>query len=322
LFPVMYSFVGIGYMAFWLAVALYMYSSKQKEINTTPSNLVKYFGDTYTVLQFNQELKNAMVYHFMCLVYMIQVIVYFGFMVLAGTFADWYFSIWDEKHTRKVRGHSTAELSHAPILESLFRVLRFHMGSLAFGALLITPVRLTRWGLLYIQKKTQGAQNPLTKCLLGCADCFLKCLECILDKINKEGFIFTTIYGTNFCYSSIIAIKLVWNNAMRAVLVEGISHYMELFGRLTIASLTTGICLAVFSEASYYRDNLSSVLFPGLVVFIVSYTIGSLFMLVYEVAVDTIFLCYLVDEETHHPDPPKFAHDELTKMTTIRKNSI
>ncbi|ETO26144.1 hypothetical protein RFI_10989 [Reticulomyxa filosa] len=329
LFPVLYSFVGIAYMAFWLSVALYIYSSKQRDTYNTPEDLVKYFGDTYIHVNFNKELKvtiscgvfDALVYHFICLVYMIQVIVYFGFMVLAGTFADWYFSIWDSTHTRKIRGHSTAELSHAPIIESLFRVIRFHIGSLAFGALLITPVRVVRWTLLYIQKKTQNAQNPLTKCLLGCADCFLKCFECIIDKINKEGFIFTTIYGTNFCYSSIIAIKLIWNNAMRAALVEGISHYMELFGRLAIASLTTGLCLAIFSEASYYRDNLSSVLLPGLVVFIVSYMIGSLFMLVYEVAVDTIFLCYLVDEETH-PEGPKFAHAELTKMTSIRKHSV
>jgi len=195
------------------------------------------------------------------------------------------------------------------------------MGSLAFGALVIVPVRIARWTLLYVQQKTQNAQNPVTKCLLGCADCCLKCLECIIDKINKEGFIFTTIYGTNFCYSSMIAIKLVWTNAMRAALVEGISHYMELFGRLTIAALTTGMCLAILSEDSYYSNHLSSVLLPGLAIFITSYMIGSLFMLVYEVAVDTIFLCFLVDEETN-PEGPKFAHAKLKDMTSIRKNSV
>jgi len=160
----------------------------------------------------------------------------------------------------------------------------------------------------------------MTKCVLGCADCCLRCLQCILDKINKEGFIFTSVYGTNFCYSSMIAVKLVWTNVMRAALVEGISHYMELFGRLTIAAVTTGLCIIILSESSYYKQNLSSVLLPGLMIFLVSYMIGSLFMMVYEVAVDTIFLCYLIDEETH-PDGPKFAHDELTRMTALKQPS-
>ncbi|ETO20795.1 hypothetical protein RFI_16422, partial [Reticulomyxa filosa] len=315
LFPVLYSLVGIGYMAFWLAIALYIYSCKQKDTKTTPDDLVEYFGANYVETSFNVDMKvlsfNALVYHFLCLMYMVQVIIYFGFMVLAGAFADWYFSIWDSTQTQKKKERMLT-------ITTTKRVLRFHLGSLAFGALLITPVRLLRWALLYVQHKTENAQNILAKCLLGCADCCLKCLECIIDKINKEGFIFTTIYGTNFCYSSIIAVKLVFSNAMRATFVEGISHYMELFGRLTISALTTGICMIAFSEATYYSHNLSSILLPGLAVFIVSYMIGSLFMLVYEVAVDTIFLCYLVDEQVH-PGGPKFAHEELTNMTSLQK---
>ncbi|ETO30783.1 hypothetical protein RFI_06338 [Reticulomyxa filosa] len=321
IFPVMYSFVGIAYFAFWLAVALYVFSCKEKATKNTPENLIEYFGFTYIDVTFNKDLQNALIYHLLCLVYLAQVISYFGFMVLAGVFADWYFSIWNSSQSRKIRGYGTGELSGSPVCESLFRVLRFHLGSLALGALVVTPVRLIRWILMSIKRSTQNAQNGATRCIFGCTNCCLQCLECLLDKINQEGFILTSIYGTNFCQSSFVAVKLIYTNVLRTALLEGISHYIEFFGRITIAAVTTGICLTVFSLDNYFRDNLSSVLSPGIAVFVIAYIIGSLFMLVYEVAVDTIFLCYLIDEQTH-PNGPKFAHEDLAKMANKHKNSL
>ena len=140
-----------------------------------------------------------------------------------------------------------------------------------------------------------------------------------MDKISKEGFIFTTIYGTGFCYSSLQALKLLWNNIGRAFIVEGISKYMEIFGRLAIASITTGLCLLYLNFDDYYIDHVSSVLIPSIIIFILSYLIGSLFMMVLEVGVDTIFLCYLVDETVH--GTPRFASDSLVTVTNKHKKS-
>lgn len=58
------------------------------------------------------------------------------------------------------------------------RVLRYHVGTLAFGAAVLTIVRVIRGVLGYIQKKTSEAGNPLTKCLLCCAQCCLK-VSCV-----------------------------------------------------------------------------------------------------------------------------------------------
>lgn len=90
---------------------------------------------------------------------------------------------------------------------------------------------------------------------------------------------------------------------------------MEIFGRLAIACLTTGICLAVMYNYPYYVNNLSSEIFPSIAIFIISYLIGSLFMMVFEVGVDTIFLCFLVDEAVH--GTPKFASPKMLDMTAL-----
>lgn len=175
-FPPIYSIVAMLYMAFWVAVALYIYSVKIKKTGTTPDSLKSALGDEYIYYDFDESMKDALGWHFVCLLYIMQVIIYFGFMVLAGVIADWYFSDWqhDLHLHRKIRGNGPAELSHAPICESLWRVLRYHIGSLAFGSAVITIIRLIRAAVTYMEKKTKAVENPLAKCIFCCAQCCLK----------------------------------------------------------------------------------------------------------------------------------------------------
>jgi len=251
---------------------------------------------------------------------MVQVIIYFGFMVLAGAIADWYFSEWNLERTHKVRGYNTAELSYSPILESFFRTLRFHLGSLALGALVITVIRVIRAVVTYVEAKTKGAQNPVTKLLFCVFQCCLKCCQCLFDRISKEGFVWTTVYGTAYCYSSFQALKMLVHNVGRAALVEGVSHWTELFGRMAIASLNTGFAVLLMYYVPYYQDNVSSFLFPAVIIFTISWMVASFFMMVLQVAVDTVFLCFLIDETVHN-GTPKFASGKLRQMAANAQDS-
>ena len=261
------------------------------------------------------------VWHFVMLFYLSQIIIYYGYMVLAGTFADWYFSLWSDKNRKtKRRGNGSAELSRSPITESLWRVSRYHLGSLAFGAMIITLIRMVRAVVTYIQKKTmQSETNPVVKCMFCCVQCCLKCCQCIFDRINKEGFIITTIYGTSFCYSSFTALKILMSNLGRTAMVEGVSKYTELFGRMAVSLICTGLSVLVMEYNGYYARNLSSFLLPAVVIFVVSYVVASQFMMIFEVAVETIFLCFLVDEEVH--GEAKFANHGLTQMAGFVEKS-
>jgi len=46
-----------------------------------------------------------------------------------------------------------------------------------------------------------------------------------------------------------------------------------------------------------YTDDISSPVIPTLVMFLIGYVVSSLFMMVFDTAIDTIFLCFLVDCE-------------------------
>ena len=183
-------------------------------------------------------------WHVVMLLYVSQLLIYFCYMVLSGAFSDWYFSVWDETHSRrKKRGSGVAQLSSSPIVESLWRVTRFHLGSLAFGALIITLIRIIRAVVTYVQRKVRkgAGANPLVRCLLCLVQCCLSCCQCVFDRVNKNGFIFTAIYGTPFCLSSYTALKLLLSNLGRSVMIDAVSKYSEIFGRIVIALLNTGL---------------------------------------------------------------------------------
>jgi len=69
-----------------------------------------------------------------------------------------------------------------------------------------------------------------------------------------------------------------------------------------------------------FMDDLYSPVVPALVVFLLSYTVANMFMLVFEVAIDTTLLCFLVDCE-HNKDNANqmFASDGLQKIVGKHK---
>jgi hypothetical protein len=61
--------------------------------------------------------------------------------------------------------------------------------------------------------------------------------------------------------------------------------------------LTAAGAAVVLSRVEYFTNNLSSPSLPVFLVFVMAYATASIFLIIFETAVDTIFLCFLVDCE-------------------------
>merc|ERR1712156_782911 len=96
-------------------------------------------------------------------------------------------------------------------------------------------------------------ENPVARCCLCCIHCFLKCVDCCIDKLSKDGFVFTSIFGTPFCSSAIMAFDMIWENLMNVAALTVVSDYVEFVGKISV------------------------------------------FMVVFDVAIETLFLCYVID---------------------------
>lgn len=78
-----------------------------------------------------------------------------------------------------------------------------------------------RMAIRYLERQTIGKPpNPLQKALFCMIKCFLRCLECCLDKINKYSLSWTAVYGDGFCISVCSSFALVWRNLFRVAAVN------------------------------------------------------------------------------------------------------
>ncbi len=169
---------------------------------------------------------------------LIKNIVIFYYMVMAHVFAEWYFAVEDEEgNGAKLRGNDRNEFSKHPIYKAVYRICRYHLGSIAFGAFIVAAVKFINAVLTYLQGKCAKKSNPLAVAIFSCVKCCLKCLECCLDVLSKHGLIFTAIYATPFCHSCGNAFKMLFNNLARVAAVTVISKYLEFLGKVAITIL-------------------------------------------------------------------------------------
>jgi hypothetical protein len=139
---------------------------------------------------------------------------------IAGGVASWYWSR-DKKVTVTPHTHLclisfvTKAIKPFPLLRSMYRCFRYHLGSLAFGSLIIAIIQLIRYFVFMTQKKMSTSTNEAAKMALSCLQCCFTCLEKVLKFINKNAYIEIAVYGYSFCEAARTAFELLVRNAFR-----------------------------------------------------------------------------------------------------------
>merc|ERR1711928_305329 len=110
----------------------------------------------------------------------------------------------------------------------------FHLGTVAFGSLILAIIRTIKTILEYIEKKCKKYNNDLTKCLLCACKCCLWCLEKFMRFINRNAYIMCAIKSTNFCVSAKDAFSLLMRNMMRVVVLNNVTAWLLWFGKMAI----------------------------------------------------------------------------------------
>jgi hypothetical protein len=206
---------------------------------------------------------------------------------VAAACAVWYFS-----HTSDTAGSGS-------ILIGIKWILRYHLGSIAFGSFIIALVQFIRLIFEYYRQKLQAANkdNPVIKFLLCCTSYLLDCLERCVKFITKNAYIQIALTSKNFCASAWNAFLLIIKNAMRFGAVGSVGGIFMILGRLFIICLTVVICYLQMTKWPKVVESTTSPYFPCIIAGIIAFLIGALFMSIFGFASDTILQCFLLDEE-------------------------
>jgi hypothetical protein len=115
-FPVIPMILGLGYFVFWVVVAVYLAGVWNTNGQTIPAyirdsqqfnaNNFVMNGTTgeylYTYYTWDTSMQKSFAYVFFHLLWTAQFIIYFAYMVMAGTVANWYFAPMDGNEKRIV----------------------------------------------------------------------------------------------------------------------------------------------------------------------------------------------------------------------------
>ncbi|XP_076321156.1 choline transporter-like protein 2 isoform X1 [Tachypleus tridentatus] len=198
--------------------------------------------------------------------------------------------------------------------------LRYHLGSVAFGSLLIAVLRVIRVILEYIDQKLRKYDNKVVKVLMCLCKCCFWCLENLVKFISRNAYIMIGIYGKNFCTSAKDAFFLLMRNIARVVVLDKVVDFLLFLGKLVTVGTTTIAAFYFFSGRIHflkdYVPSLNYYLLPVITVAVGSYLIASCFFSVYSMAVDTLFLCFLDDCERNDgsAEKPYYMPRELMKI--------
>ena len=210
-------------------------------------------------------------YHLFGLFWLTQFVIACQHMVVAGAVAGWYF--------KRVKSGL-----HALICQSLYRLVRYHLGSVAFGSFLVALVQFIRAIMAMAEKqiKKYGGDNAFCNACMKACQCCLYCFEKVLKFINRNAYIEIAIYGYNFCKGAYKSFTLLAANALRVVAINTVGDFVLFIGKVTIVVSTVFIGIEIVNLRT--EDPVQHVWAPVGLAGIFAYLTATCFIGVYEVS--------------------------------------
>ncbi|KAK7825487.1 hypothetical protein U0070_012287 [Myodes glareolus] len=259
-------FALVLFWAYWIMTLLFL--------GTTGSAVQNEQG--FVEYKISGPLQYMWWYHVVGLIWISEFILACQQMTVAGAVVTYYF-------TRDKRN-----LPFTPILASVNRLIRYHLGTVAKGSFIITLVKIPRMILMYIHSQLKG----------------------------KNAYTATAINSTNFCTSAKDAFVILVENALRVAAINTVGDFMLFLGKVLIVC-STG--LAGIMLLNYQQDYTVWVL-PLIIVCLFAFLVAHCFLSIYEMVVDVLFLCFAIDTKYNDGSPGREFYMDKVLMEFVENS--
>ncbi|XP_031406693.1 choline transporter protein 1 [Punica granatum] len=304
IFPIMpYIVLAIFYM-FWLSATLHLFSSGRVLQNNCSSNCCAYDLALKKVncdrccgysVHYTPHIAVAIFFHLFGCYWATQFVIGCSATIIAGSVASYYWA----------RGETSTEVPFLPVFASMKRLIRYSLGSIVLGSLVVSFVESVRFILESARRKLKVSSSTpdgfFGKLVFHSSRFFLTCIECTIKSVSRNAYIMIAITGKSFCGASAIATELIFNNILRIGKVNVIGDVILSLGKLCI-SLSSALFAFLMLDAHKYKSShhkISSPLLPVLACWGLGYVVATLFFAVVEMSIDTIILSFCQDSEEH-----------------------
>lgn len=318
-YPIVPTILASGFGVYWVYGALMLFSVKDQGTMLLPSlyRSIPAFTNVEEVVVFDWNLRYQymFIYFTFFLFWCTKFIVYASLMTMAGAIADWYYSYPTENPSVKRVGSDEYELSRFPVFSSAWRIVRYHIGTVAFAAFILAIIMTIRAIVMYIQRQTRSQQNACTRCLFRIVNCCLSCCQSCLNMLSRNALIWCAIRGDSFCESAFNSFGCLTKDLRLTIALSAVGGFIIFVGKLIVALVTTGAAgFAIWGL--YEKEEITSNILPLVLVFILSFIIATFFLEVYDSVVDTMFICFVADHDK------KFAPKKLTEAANKLREEV
>lgn len=298
--PPLLAFIAlIIFFAFWVSVVVCLstatipgfkpivdVTNPQENIPKDPKNGAD-LQKTFKLVQY-QEIhwtKYMLYVYLVALIWVSEFIFAASQLCLAGAVALWYFK----------------KPTDSPVCDSMGKLVKYHLGSVAKGSFLITIFKIPRLILTYLYAKLKtGAEkgNGLADCLLKCLICCFWCLEKFIRYLNHNAYTVIAIESINFCPAAGVAWKAIWTHVVSVATINGIGDFVLFLGKLAVAGVCGFIALILLKK----DPEIQFYMVPVFVIAVFAFFVAHVILSLYEIVVDTLFLCVYEDRHINGPN--------------------
>lgn len=314
---------------YYLIVAAYIQSSEKfDEIPYDKlTELSQYVGvdvnaTNYQIPQDDRLIQLLHFYHLFGYFWTLAFFLAIGYTSIAGAVSSWYFSKPGDKKTPPKWAVPMAT----------WRVIRYHLGSLALGAMIVAIVQIIRLIFRKLEQKFNKTNSKEIKYVTRAIHVLLACLEKIIKFINKNAYIMIAIHGSNFCNSAQRAFKLILTNILRVGAVNLLGTFVLFLGKVFISCFAGILCFVLIDQVApripiiggidiggFLIQDITFTPVPVAIAVLISFVISTIFMDVYETSIDTVLLCFCEDVDVNDGDArPYYMPNSLKRMLDKR----
>ncbi|XP_058054263.1 choline transporter-like 1 isoform X2 [Anopheles bellator] len=298
----------VVFLAFWVSVVICLATANYPGLKPLLSPITQLeensslTNDTKLKPELLVEYHEANVLRHMLWIYIIGLIWTSEFifacqqLAIAGAVAFWYF--------RKP--------TDTPVLHAIAKLVKYHLGSVAKGSLIITIFKIPRLILTYLYAKLKRHQqdgSECASCCLRCCICSFWLLEKFIRYLNHNAYTVIAIEGVNFCPAAKIAWNALVTNALQVATINGIGDLVLFLGKLAVAALCGLISILLL------RDNadLHFYMAPVIIITVFAFFVAHIILSLYEMVVDTLFLC-VCEDRTINGNSGRWKESNLARL--------
>lgn len=301
--------------------------------STASSDLLANANATFESFETNDISQYLLAYHFFGLLWTNQFIIQIGTMSIGMTIAGWYFSM-----DKKVgENGSFCESKEVPVytrnpccyggfyvFSNLWLIIKTHLGTIAFASFLIALVQFIRAVFEYIVNKikeaSNGEPNIVMQYIICCIRSCLGCLQWLVDTLARNVLIVTAIKGYSFCYATGDVLKLIISNFGLFSVLSVLASLVTFLGKILLSVASAWVAWYWIDSTESYKaggeNELTSSWLPVLVTFIFAYFVAVAFFSIFQITIDTILVCYIIDKAESPTKTP--IHFECGGHTSLK----